>query len=35
MLPRKVFENLRTAIAISVLFEQFQGNFVSIFGPLF
>ena len=33
MLFRKIFENLRTVMAILVLFEQFQANFVYIFGP--
>ena len=34
MLPQKVFENLRTAMAILVLFEQFSGKFCFQFWPL-
>ena len=30
MLPRKIFENLHTAMAILVRFEQFQAKFVVI-----
>ena len=31
MLPREIFEILHAVVAILVLFEQFQANFVSIF----
>ena len=34
MLPRKNFENLRTVMAILVLFEQFSGKVCSYFWPL-
>ena len=34
MLPRKFFENLRTVMAIKVLFEQFSGKFCLYFWPL-
>ena len=34
MLPRKIFENLPTAMAILVLFEQFSGKVYSYFWPL-
>ena len=33
MLPRKNFENLHTAMAILVLFEQFLRKVCHIFGP--
>ena len=33
MLPRKIFENLHTAMAILVLFEQFLRKVCRIFGP--
>ena len=33
MLPRKIFENLLTAMTILVLFEQFLRKFCHIFGP--
>ena len=35
MLPRKIFENLHagTVMVILALFEQFQAQFVRIFGP--
>ena len=33
MLPRKIFENLVTAMAILVLFEQFLRRVCHIFGP--
>ena len=35
MLPRKIFENLHTAMVILVLFEQFLGNFVIFLAPNF
>ena len=34
MLPRKIFENLCTAMAILVLFEQFSEKFCFHFWPL-
>ena len=34
MLPRKIFENLHTVVAILVLFEQFLGKFCLNFLPL-
>ena len=34
MLPRKMFENLHTVIAILVLFEQFSGKVCSYFSSL-
>ena len=34
MLPRKIFENLHTLMAILALFEQFLGNFCVNFLPL-
>ena len=34
MLPRKVFENLHTGVAILALFEQFLGKFCLNFLPL-
>ena len=34
MLPRKIFENLHTVMAILVLFEQFSGKFCLYFWPL-
>ena len=34
MLPRKSFENLRTVMAILVLFEQFSSKFCLYFWPL-
>ena len=33
MLSRKIFENLHTAMAILVLFEQFLRKVCHIFGP--
>ena len=34
MLPRKIFENLHTVVAILVLFEQFLGKFcLNFFAP--
>ena len=33
LLPRKLFENFRSVMAISVLFEQFSENFVEFFYP--
>ena len=33
MLPQKIFENLHTAMAILVLFEQFLRKVCYIFGP--
>ena len=33
MLPRKIFENLRAAMAIFVLFQQFLWKVCHIFGP--
>ena len=33
MLPRKNFENLRTEMAVLVLFEQFLRKVCHIFGP--
>ena len=33
MLPRKIFENLHTVMAILVLFKQFLGKARHIFGP--
>ena len=35
MLPRKIFENLHTAMAVLVHFEQFQGQFVIFLAPNF
>ena len=35
MLSRKIFENLHTAMAILVLFEQFLGKFVIFLAPNF
>ena len=35
MLPREIFENLHTAEAILVLFEQFSGKLCLKFLPLF
>ena len=34
MLPRKIFENLNTVVAILVLFEEFLGKFCLNFLPL-
>ena len=34
MLPRKIFENLHTVMAILVLFEQFSGKVCLYFWPL-
>ena len=34
MLPRKIFENLYTVVAILALFEQFLGKFCLNFLPL-
>ena len=34
MLPRKIFENLHTVMAILVLFEKFSGKVCSDFWPL-
>ena len=34
MLPRKIFENLHTAVAILVVFEKFLGKFCLNFLPL-
>ena len=34
MLPRKIFKNLHTVVAILVLFQQFLGEFPSNFLPL-
>ena len=34
MLPRKIFENLHTVVAILALFEQFLGKFCLNFLPL-
>ena len=34
MLPRNIFENLPTAVAILALFEQFLGKFCINFLPL-
>ena len=34
MLPRKIFENLHTVVAILVLFEQISGKFCLNFLPL-
>ena len=34
MLPRKIFENLHTAVAILVLLEKFLGKFCLNFLPL-
>ena len=33
MLPRNIFENLHTVMAILALFEQFSGKFAHVFGP--
>ena len=35
MLPRKIFENLHTAMAILVLFNNFEGKFVIFLAPYF
>ena len=34
MLPRKIFENLHTVMAILALLEQFSGKVCSYFWPL-
>ena len=34
MLPRKIFENLHTVMAVLVLFEQFSRKVSSYFWPL-
>ena len=34
MHPQKIFENLHTVMAISLIFEQFSGNVCSYFWPL-
>ena len=34
MLPRTIFENLRTVMVILALFEQFSGKVCSYFWPL-
>ena len=34
MLPRKIFENLRTAMVILAFFQQFSGKVCSYFWPL-
>ena len=33
MLPQKIFENLHTAMAILVLFNNFEGKFVIFLAP--